>query len=165
MRNCEKPLAILIVVLLLTGLAALATRSGSESPAARANEPCLHAADFHLMRPVPKLDRGQCRTGDHKTWMQIEVMEGGRVLRMDYFDGVCEVLDRTDVRYERLRIIVTNHHRSRGGGERTCYLVGLPRSTTVHLREPVGKREIVDGGMCEPGSPSRCADSDPAVAY
>lgn len=160
-----KPLAVVVVALLLAGLAALATRSGSEDQAARASEPCLHTADFHLMRPVPRLDRGQCGTGDHKTWMHIKVMEGGEVLRMDYLDGVCEVLDRTEIRYERRRVIVTNHDRPRGGRERTCYLVGLPRTTTVHLREPVGSREIVDGGMCEPGSPSRCSDAGPAVDY
>lgn len=86
---------------------------------------------------------------------------------MDYLDGVCEILDRTNVRYERLRIIVTNHHRPNPQAKpgQLCFAVGLPRSTTVHLREPVGTREIVDGGMCEPGSPSRCADPNPAVAY
>lgn len=86
---------------------------------------------------------------------------------MDYLDGDCEVLDNTNVRYERRRVIVTNHHRARDGGERrTCLAIGLPRSTTVHLREPVGTREIVDGGMCEPGPRSRCADPERgAVVY
>jgi hypothetical protein len=67
---------------------------------------------------------------------------------IDFVGGVepCSVLDRVDVRYDAETVTITLYEgHDPDAGDVACIEIGVLKQVVVHLDEPLGGREIVDG--------------------
>jgi hypothetical protein len=92
-------------------------------------------------------------TGDavnvHKvSWTKAEPVDRGRQIRLTWWSGVapCTVLDRVTVKETAKRVTVTLYEGASPKARNvSCIMIAVEKTTTVKLKNAIGKREIVDG--------------------
>ncbi len=74
--------------------------------------------------------------------------DDGTSVTIDFVSGVepCAVLDHVDVRYGTDAVTITLYEgHDADAGDVACIEIGVFKRVVVHLDEPLGDREIVDG--------------------
>jgi hypothetical protein len=77
----------------------------------------------------------------------------GRRVRVEYTTGVepCHVLDHVDVRYSPSAVTITLFEGSDPkAANQYCIDIAVRRTTDVTLRQPLGRRTLVDGAKSPP---------------
>jgi hypothetical protein len=77
----------------------------------------------------------------------------GRRVRVEYTTGVepCHVLDHVDVRYSPSAVTITLFEGSDPkAANQYCIDIAVRRATDVTLRQPLGRRTLVDGAKSPP---------------
>ena len=84
-------------------------------------------------------------------WTKVDVADDDQTLTIDYVGGVntCYALDRVDVDYGNDTVTVTVYEGARADlpPDTACIEIGVLKSVTVELGEPLGGRELVDGAL------------------
>lgn len=76
------------------------------------------------------------------------VSDGGRTVTIDFVSGIepCSVLDRVDVDSGADAVTITLYEgHDPAAGDVACIEIGVFERVIVHLDQPLGDREIVDG--------------------
>jgi hypothetical protein len=79
-------------------------------------------------------------------WSDARILDGGRAARLTWYSGVeeCYGLDHVDVDYGDKKVTVTLFAGARAS-KKPCIELAEEVVTTVHLDEPLGDRDLVDG--------------------
>jgi hypothetical protein len=95
-----------------------------------------------LVEPTPGMAGVRPHAFDHA------VGEDGKTVTVFFWSGVepCYVLDHVDVDYGGKAVTITLYEgHDPNAGDVACIEIALLKKVVVHLDEPVGDREIVDG--------------------
>jgi hypothetical protein len=98
-----------------------------------------------LVEPSPGMSGVRPHAFDHAV-----VGEDGRTVTVFFWSGVepCYVLDHVDVGYDAKAVTITLYEgHDASAGDVACIEIALIKKVVIQLDEPVGDREIVDGGL------------------
>ncbi|GAA3247478.1 hypothetical protein [Nonomuraea helvata] len=85
----------------------------------------------------------------HKVrWTKAKPVAKGRQIQLTWWSGVapCTVLDRVKVKETAKRVTITLYEGTSPKARNvSCIMIAIQKTTTVKLKQPIGKRKIVDG--------------------
>ncbi|MGZ8580134.1 MAG: hypothetical protein ACXWW9_02480 [Actinomycetota bacterium] len=136
-------IAVLLVV--AVGAAFAASTGDPDAPVSSGPSDDLPPGDGEpvLVEPRPGMTDVYARPFDTAS-----VNDDGTSVTIDFVSGVepCAVLDHVDVRYGADAVTITLYEgHDADAGDVACIEIGVFKRVVVHLDEPLGDREIVDG--------------------
>ena len=94
--------------------------------------------------PAPPHGGGTVDPRKH-SWDSAEVLIDGQTVRVTYYAGVCDQLDRVDVAKSSDAVTITLWVGRKPDAQEACIELAEERTVDVAVGEPVGGREIRDG--------------------
>jgi hypothetical protein len=142
-------LACLLVLLLLLGACARVSGGGA---AAGGSEPVTSVpdrdADPTNPTPTPVTPQPGQAGVFARGWDDVHVADDNRTLTIDFVGGIepCSVLDHVDVDYADDAVTITLYEgHAPDAGNVACIEIGVFKSVTIELDEPLAGRAVKDG--------------------